>query len=92
MGFPETRYFDNLWYWFSSSMSMEQFLEFALTSKVILSYEIDTLNSFHDRLMQGLWRRSSNGCFCKMDDRHEKLAYIILNESYEVDTEKSRAK
>ena len=92
MANSESNHFDKLLSRFSNFMSMEQLLKFALTSKVILSYEIDTLNSFHDRLMHGFWQRSSNDCFYKMNDQYETLAYIILNENYKPDLENSLKK
>ncbi|KAK9668512.1 hypothetical protein RND81_13G065800 [Saponaria officinalis] len=83
---------DKLYNNLSPYRTMEQILEFALLSKVILSYKIDRLNSFYDQLVEGLWTKSLNGCFYKMDDCHEKFAYVVVNENFEADAQKSMKK
>ncbi|KAK9697845.1 hypothetical protein RND81_08G065100 [Saponaria officinalis] len=84
--------FDKLYNSLSPYRMMEQILDFALLSKIILSYKIDCLNSFYDQLVEGLWTKYPNGYFYKVDDCREKFAYVVVNENFEADVQKSLEK
>ncbi|KAK9665990.1 hypothetical protein RND81_14G151700 [Saponaria officinalis] len=88
----ELNNFDRFCNIFPDSISLKQTVELALIGKVISSYKIDLLSSFHDLLMQGLWKKSSNGFLYPLDNRLEELLYMEINEHFRADPEKSLEK
>ncbi|KAK9734400.1 hypothetical protein RND81_04G137200 [Saponaria officinalis] len=88
----ELNNFDKFCNIFPDSIPLKQIAELALIGKVISFYKIDSLSSFHDQLMEGLWKKSLNGCLYPLDSRLEELLYVEINENFKADTEKSLEK
>ena len=90
--YSDSNVFDKFCDIWPDNIKMEQIAVLALMSKVIHSYKIGLLKSFHDDFMEGLWKRSPDGCFYPLDKRHERVLYVEINENYDYEAELEKSK